>query len=253
MSQFLKCIIVEDEEPAQDILKIYIEKIPYLVLEAVCDNAFSALDYIAQNEVDIIFTDIHMPRISGIDMIKSLSKRPFIIITTAFSDYAVEGFDLDVTDFLVKPISFDRFLRAVTKVREKTQKSTAPATISVPAGSSIVMKAEPEVNVSLLSMYVKENGKLLRVDFDDILFVEGLRDYVKIITDGKVIITHMTMKKMEETLPSEQFVRVHKSHIVRIDAIKAIDGNMIEINNNAKIQIGLQFRDNVFKYIKPIN
>lgn len=239
MNPTLKCIIVDDEEPAQDILRYFIEQVAFLDLEAVFFNAIEAIEYIAKHEIDIVFTDVKMPRISGIDMIKSLSKQPNIIITSAFQEYAIEGFNLDVIDFLVKPFSFDRFLKAVNKVKPLPH---------------LIDNQDKIINTSPDSFYVKENGKLKRVDFDNIIYIEALGDYVKIFTlIDKPIITLITMKKIQSLLPQNLFCRIHKSFIVKINAVKSIEGNIVELENEKKLQIGLQYRDNVFNYIKAIN
>ncbi|MBB6004934.1 LytTR family DNA-binding domain-containing protein [Arcicella rosea] len=243
MNQTLKCIIVDDEEPAQDILRYFIEQVAFLDLEAVFFNAIEAIEYIAKYEIDIVFTDVKMPRISGIDMIKSFNKQPSIIITSAFQEYAIDGFNLDVIDFLVKPFSFDRFLKAVNKVKSLYQ---------IPY--HLIENQDKIINSSTDSFYVKENGKLRRVDFDNIIYIEALGDYVKIFTlIDKPIVTLITMKKIQSLLPQNLFCRIHKSFIVKISAVKSIEGNIVELENENKLQIGLQYRDNVFNYIKAIN
>ena len=241
MNQTLKCIIVDDEEPAQEILRYFVEQVAFLDLKAVFQNAIEAIEYIANHDIDIVFTDVKMPRISGIDMIKSLNNQPNIIITSAFQEYAIDGFNLDVIDFLVKPFSFDRFLKAVNKVKSLHQNHQ-------------IEHQDKIINSSTDSFYVKENGKLKRVDFDNIIYIEALGDYVKIFTlIDKPIITLITMKKIQSLLPQNLFCRIHKSFIVKISTVKSIEGNIVELENEKKLQIGLQYRDNVFNYIKAIN
>ncbi len=243
MNQTLTCIIVDDEEPAQDILRYFVEQVAFLDLKAVFQNAIEAIEYIANHDIDIVFSDVKMPRISGIDMIKSFNKQPNIIITSAFQEYAIDGFNLDVIDFLVKPFSFDRFLKAVNKVKSLHQ---------IP--HHLIENQDKIINSSTDSFYVKENGKLRRVDFDNIIYIEALGDYVKIFTlIDKPIITLITMKKIQSLLPQNLFCRIHKSFIVKISAVKSIEGNIVELENEKKLQIGLQYRDNVFNYIKAIN
>lgn len=243
MNQTLTCIIVDDEEPAQDILRYFVEQVAFLDLKAVFQNAIEAIEYIANHDIDIVFSDVKMPRISGIDMIKSFNKQPNIIITSAFQEYAIDGFNLDVIDFLVKPFSFDRFLKAVNKVKSLRL---------IP--HHLIENQDKIINSSTDSFYVKENGKLRRVDFDNIIYIEALGDYVKIFTlIDKPIITLITMKKIQSLLPQNLFCRIHKSFIVKISAVKSIEGNIVELENEKKLQIGLQYRDNVFNYIKAIN
>ncbi|WP_044170633.1 LytR/AlgR family response regulator transcription factor [Flectobacillus major] len=243
MAYPLKCIVIDDELPAQQVMQHFIEKIPFLQLDIVLSNALEGLEYIRQHEVDIVFTDIKMPEISGIQMLKSLHKRPYVIITSAYQEYAIEGFDLDVGDFLVKPIAFDRFLKAINKI-----------TLLHNSASSIPTILEESQGEEDTKFYVKENGKITRIDFDNILYIEGLGDYIKIVPFvGKTIVTHITMKKVESLLPSQLFFRIHKSYIVQIDAVKSIEGNVIELENDTKLQIGLQFRERVLQRIKPIN
>lgn len=243
MNQTLTCIIVDDEEPAQDILRYFVEQVAFLDLKAVFRNAIEAIEYIANHDIDIVFSDVKMPRISGIDMIKSFNKQPNIIITSAFQEYAIDGFNLDVIDFLVKPFSFDRFLKAVNKVKSLRL---------IP--HHLIENQDKIINSSTDSFYVKENGKLRRVDFDNIIYIEALGDYVKIFTlIDKPIITLITMKKIQSLLPQNLFCRIHKSFIVKISAVKSIEGNIVELENEKKLQIGLQYRDNVFNYIKAIN
>ncbi|KAB7727299.1 response regulator [Rudanella paleaurantiibacter] len=246
MPQPIRCLIVDDEELAQDILEAHIARVPFLQLVHKASNAFDAIDFLNGHPVDIVFTDIEMPQLTGIEMVRSLQKIPYIIFTTAYPTYAIDGFNLSATDYLLKPIAFDRFLKAVNKVRDHMR----PA----PALAEPTDRPEPTpVAARPNFIFVRENAKVVQVFFADIIWVEGLRDYVKIITTSRTIITHATMKKMEELLPADEFVRVQRSYIARIAAIKAINGNLLEMVNGVQLQIGQQYRDALMEVIKPIN
>ncbi|MCX2453356.1 LytTR family DNA-binding domain-containing protein [Pedobacter sp. PLR] len=225
----INCVIIDDEPFAQELIEGYIQKIPYLNLVASCGNVFEAIEILQNNEIDLLFSDVQMPEINGIDFIRSLKTPPFVIFITAHPNFAIDGFELDAVDYLVKPASFDRFLKSVNKVLK-------------------VIKEKPSVkNPVSESLFVKEGHKLQRIRFDEIFYIEGMRDYVKIMIKDRMIVTHMTMKRIEDQLPKAQFIRLQKSYIVRISAIKSINGNMVEIYDfQEKLPIGKQYKDNLF-------
>lgn len=236
----LRCIVLEDEEPAQNLIKNYLSRISSIELLQVFDNALEASNFLTHQTVDLIITDISMPHLSGLDFIRMLSPSPNVIIMTAHADYALESYDLDVIDYLKKPISFDRFKKSVEKV-ERLYSAT---------------NNEDSHNSSDTMVYVKEGSKMIKVNFNEIIYVEGLRDYIKIITDNeRPIITHITMKKMVEILPPQSFMRVHKSYIIATDKISAIDGSnsLIELKNNVMIPMGQNYKETLMSKIKPIN
>ncbi len=237
----IACIIVDDEELALDVLEAFINRLADVNLLGRFTNAFDALDFLQTHAVDLIFTDIEMPQVSGIEMIRSLSSTPEVIFTTAYPIYAVDGFELSAVDYLLKPISYDRFTKAIHKFKSRLLSDVSSVPLANPERSEVPY------------MFVRENAKVVQIFFNDILWVEGLRDYVKIVTSNRTIITHTTMKRMEELLPSLDFVRTQRSYIVRIAAIKAINGNMIEMKDGSQIQIGLQYRDQLMNVLKPIN
>lgn len=240
MNSTINCIIIEDERSAQEVLKILIDKIPFLEVSAIFSDAISALTYIQQHPVDLIFTDINLPLLSGIDFIKTITKNIKIIFVSAHPEYAIEGFNLDVVDFLVKPVSFDRLLKAASKAAQTNSFTYQPE--------------NQEIKVDTSKIFVKENGKILRVDFDNILYIEAFGDYVKIfLFIGKTIVTMITMKKLETLLPSTIFLRIHKSHIINLNAVISIEGNSVLLETGVSLLIGLQFRNNVFEAIKSIN
>ncbi len=237
-------IIVDDEPLAQDVLETYIEKIPELKLIQKCSNAFEANEALKNNAIDLMFLDIQMPQLTGIDFLKTLKKPPLVVFTTAYSNYAIEGFELNALDYLLKPISMERFLKAVNKAMDQLdlqQRDKAPA----PA-------AHAEADEKVDFIFVKADKKLVKVNFEEIIYIEGLKDYVIIRTDKGRIITLQTMKSLEDKLPPSQFKRIHRSYIVNINKINAIVGNMVEVmeKNAAKhLPVGKNYRDELLEIV----
>lgn len=209
----IKTIIVEDEPLAREGLKSYIREIDFLDLVGSCENALEANDVIAAENPDLMFLDIQMPKITGLDFLKSLNKPPLVIFTTAYPNYALQGFELDVIDYLVKPYPFDRFLKAVNKARDIHQ---------------LKNQRLPQEN-SKDHIFLKVDNALKRINFEDILYVEGMENYVAVHTYESRFITLMTMKSMEESLPSGDFLRVHKTYIISKPKVKGIVGNEIDM------------------------
>jgi len=229
-------LIVDDEPLARDILENYVQKIPGLHIAGTCKNALEAFSHINKQQIDILLIDINMPEISGIDFLKSLKNPPIVIFTTAYSQYAVESYELNAVDYLLKPISFDRFLKAIHKATELLQndRETAQA-VATPSGFS--------GNV----LFVKSDGKLLKIDLNQLWLIEGLKDYLKLHIDSGKIIVHSTMKNFEDQLAHlPAFVRVNKSYIINIKYITEIDGNVIRLKNES-ITIGSTYKDEVHK------
>ena len=231
----IRCLIIEDEPLAQNVIESYIGRINFLSLVGKCENADQAMDILQKEKIDLIFCDIRMPEITGIEFVKSLRLPPYVIFTTAFPEYALQGYEVDAVDFLLKPIPFERFLRSVVKVRTLF--------------SASIKERVEETDF----LFVKEDYKLVKVTFVDINYIEGMKDYARIFTKEKQIITHITLKRLEELLPSKDFIRTHKSFIVRLGAIKAIFGNMVELSTGNKIPIGLQYRDLLMGQFNNIN
>ena len=228
----LRCLAIDDEPLALELLEDNISQVPYLKLEGKCSNAFEALKFLQEQTVDLIFLDIQMPGLTGLQFIQSLTQRPMIILITAYEKFALEGFNLDVIDYLVKPVPLDRFIKACNKAWElynlrlkKTENS-----------SSI----EPEF------LFVNVEYSLLKVEFADIQWIEGLKDYIRIHlkNSSKPVITRMSMKAIEEELPSSRFIRVHKSFIVSVSAITSVRKNSIFIGVE-EIPIGDNYKDAV--------
>ena|GEM_PF-53891 len=231
----MNCIILDDDPTAQNLLADYIEHVPYLTLIEKCSTAFDAYDILHNHKIDVVFLDTQLPGISGIDFIKSLDDRPMTIFTTVFKEYALEAFNLSAIDYLLKPISFDRFLRATNKAYEYYSLKS----LKYKAANKV-----KEVNSSSEFILVKADYKTIKINLSDILYVEGLKDYVKIFTVGseKPIITLNSLKRMQENLPADRFVRVHKSFIISLNHIKVINKTQVVIGKNY-IPIGESYKD----------
>lgn len=236
----INCLIIEDEPLARNLMTEYVNKVPYLRLIQACSNPITALEILRNEPVDLIFLDIQMPELTGISLLKTLRKRPFVILTTAYSQYALEGYELDVVDYLLKPITFERFLKAVDKVNQRTNASTVPAAQT---------RTEAAVPASPAYVFVKDGTKLVKVFFDDILFVEGMKDYVTIHTKNQKITTLQRLKVLEEQLPSDKFFRVHHSFIVAIQAIDAVHKGEVRIAD-AHIPISESYRKAFREFIE---
>jgi DNA-binding LytR/AlgR family response regulator len=222
-----KCIIVEDEPLAQNILKKYIADHPSLELVATCTDALEAQLILNKQPIHLIFLDINLPKLSGINFIKSLLQNPHIIFTTAYPEFAVEGFELNAVDYLLKPFSFERFLKAVNKVIEKLNNSTLPKKEEIDA-----------------FIFLKSDKKIHKVDLESIHYIEAVGDYMKVITDSGQLLINETMKNLQEDLPANSFIRVHKSFIISRNRIKFIEGNYIQVENKS-IPIGATYRNDV--------
>ena len=237
----INCLVVDDEPLALDILTDYIEKVPFLKLISATTRAFEALSIVQNDQVDLIFLDVQMPELTGIQFVKIINGKCNVILTTAYSQYALDGYELDVADYLLKPIALDRFYKSVLKVQNTLQPST-PAPL------------QPKVIDSTINhfIFVKTEHRIQKIYLDDILYIEGLKDYISIFTKTERVITLQPMKKMEESLPSGRFIRVHKSYIVSVDKIESIERSRILICDKI-IPIGDTYRDNFFKMIEDKN
>lgn len=232
----IRCLVVDDEPLALDILAKYINQTPSLTLVAACTDALEALSLIQQGKIDLVFLDIQMPSLTGIQFLRVVNGKCKAILTTAYSEYAMEGYELDVIDYLLKPISFERFLKAVQKSGSRfhvNESEVAPLPAVTPAKEvkSRAIETKPDF------IFVKTEYKIIKLDLTSILYIEGLKDYVSIYTADERILTLQTMKKMEELLPSNRFARVHKSYIVSLEKINSIERQRIFIGK-ATIPIG---------------
>jgi len=244
----IRCLIVDDEPLALHILEDYISKIPFLQLVKATTNPIEALTIVQEKGADLVFLDVQMPELSGIQFLRIANGKAKVILTTAYPQYALEGYELDVIDYLLKPIAFDRFFKAVQKAQTIMQPPAA-------AGAKPV-QAEPaqQPRQDFLSdfIFVKTEHKIQKVYLNDILFIEGLKDYISIFTPAERIITLQNMKKMEDALPSKYFIRVHKSYIVSVNKIDSIERSRIFINDKI-IPVGDTYREEFFKVIDGKN
>ena len=247
MSNQIQCLIVDDEPLAQRVIDKFLEDLNNFHVVAKCNNAFEAMDAINQNTIDLMFLDINMPKLSGMSFLKTLKNPPLVIITTAYSEYAIEGYELDVVDYLKKPFSFERFFKAVQKVQERLKKTETPLNIPLTQGEETPIEISADLSTSNF-IFVKANKKNYKVDIDDIFFIEALGDYIKIHTSTSVLVTYQSMKKIESVLPSNIFVRIHKSYIVSVNKIKSVEGNMVEIKNE-KLSIGNSYKQQFQEFV----
>ena len=232
----VQCLVVDDEPMAREIIKRYIGQIPSLQIAGEFGNAIDATLFLQKNPVDMIFLDIHMPQLSGTDFVRSLRTIPKIIFTTAHKEYAHEGFELDVVDYLLKPIRFDRFLRAVNKAYPQKHQEMGSAARN---GTYDLKFASPFI-------YLKVDRKMVKVMLDEILYIESDKDYVKVFTIGSTIITRQTISSVEAMLSENKFFRIHRSYIVSLDKVKSFSNELVEIGNK-ELPIGKLYRNSFLK------
>lgn len=230
----MKCLIVEDEPIAQEILKSYIDRTPLLELVGQFNNAVEAFNFVSHHKVNLLFLDIKMPQMSGIDLLKAIEHKPKVIITSAYRYYAIDAFELDVQDYLLKPYSFDRFLKAVNKITNDN--ANAPGA--------------PVSSGEKAYIFVKGNKQLQRVYLEDILYIESQRDYLKFkMLNKQDVTTRQTIAYYEEFLPAQSFLRIHRSFIVAIDKLTAIEANRVLINDLA-LPVGRNYKRQIYDYLK---
>jgi DNA-binding LytR/AlgR family response regulator len=229
----LKCIVIDDEPIARKILQEFIEEIDYLELVGQAENPLKALSLLNNNAIDIVFLDINMPKINGIDFLKNSTLNATIIMTTAYAEYAVEAYGLDVLDYLVKPIAFDRFLRSCNKAK-------------------IARDFKTPTRIELIKIddhfFIKCDNHIEKVHYTDLIYAEAMLNYVMLYTHSRKMMVYMTIKSLEEQLPTKIFIKVHKSYIVNIDKVKSIEGNILDIGN-VKITISQNLREKVISQI----
>lgn len=225
--QSIRVLVIDDEFPARKLLAEYVSKIPNLDLVAACEDAIEASAVMQQRPVDLILSDIQMPELSGLDFVRSMKERPLVIFTTAYSEYAIDSYELDAVDYLLKPIPFPRFMQAINKAadRIRLRRQSAPA----PLPKEYFM--------------VRADHKLYRIDYADLLFVEGQSEYVTFhMRDKKNVTAYYSLKRLEEELPNTDFVRVHKSYIVSVSKIESVEGNSLTVEGH-KLSIGKNYKD----------
>lgn len=229
----IRCLIIDDEPPAHVILKKYITEVPFLEVAGSCNNAMEAITFLQTHQVDLIFLDIQMPGLLGTTFIRTMNNPPKVIFTTAFRKFALEGFELNAIDYLLKPISFDRFVKGVNKL---LQLNFQPINAQQPA-ENIPEPSQP-------FLYLRADRKMVKILFDEILFIESLKDYIKIVTVNKTIVSRQSISSLENMLPKDSFLRIHRSFIVSVKKIDSFNGETIDIAKN-ELPIGRLFKHEV--------
>lgn len=233
----IKCLVIDDERLAREYIKNYISKVPELELLGDFNSPLKAMELIKKGDVDLLFLDIQMPDITGVDFLKTLRNAPEVIFTTAYQEYALEGFNLNVTDYLLKPFSFERFYQAVNKVIDKLENKKTDNT---------EWPVESQTNFTETYLTIRADRKFYKINFEDISYIEGQKAYVTFHTKKKKITALASLKELEGTLAKEQFIRIHKSYIVSVKKISAMEGNMVEVDD-VKLPIGSTYKDDVAK------
>jgi two-component system LytT family response regulator len=234
----INCVIVEDEPLARNLITDYVNKVPTLNLIEACANPLAAIEVLRNNKVDLLFLDVQMPEITGITLLKSLHVKPMVILTTAYSEYALEGYELDVVDYLLKPITFERFLRAADKAVQRMDNKQ-------PIVQQEIVSSEPS---SQAFVFVKDGTKLVKIRLDEILYVEGLKDYVTIHTPNQKVVSLQRLKALETQLPTDKFIRIHNSFIVSLAAIDVVHKGEVQIGEKF-IPIGDTYRKSFKDFI----
>jgi DNA-binding LytR/AlgR family response regulator len=233
----IDCMVVDDEPIARDILASHIEQTPGLKLLKCCINATEAYEGLHQHHIDLIFLDIQMPVITGTDFLRSLRNPPLVIFTTAYQQYAVEGFELNSVDYLLKPITYDRFYQAIEKIKERL------------AYKSAAQLSTPNQSQSIDYIFIKQDIKLVRVNYSQISYIQAEKDYSSVYLEDKRLLASMHLKLFEDTLPKEKFIRIHRSYIVSLSKIVSIKGNMAELSD-IEIPIGANYRDDLLAALR---
>ena len=232
------CIIIEDEPLAAEILQEYIADVPFLELKNTYKDALSALEDMRSNDIDLIFLDINLPKLKGLDFIQTLKNPPHIIITTAYHEYALQGYELNIVDYLLKPIEFSRFLKAVNKLKMLNSLKSYSSPVFIPSGSTY--------------MFVNTNKKKVKLYFKDILYIESLKEYIKVYTADKIMVTKYQLGQIEEHLPKGDFLRIHRSFIVAKEKIEAFTSTEIEIGSK-QLPIGRSYKELVSNLLEGIS
>jgi DNA-binding LytR/AlgR family response regulator len=235
--QTYNCLIVDDEPPAREILKRYVERTPMLHLEGECNNAFEVITFLHKRNIDLIFLDIQMPQLNGLELLRTLANRPKVIFTTAFEHHAFESYELDAVDYLLKPIKFERFIKAINKAIPPKEVEQANS-----------VSVEPLSSWPESFLYFRSERKMVKVILQDILYIESLKDYVKIITHKEQVITKYSMTAIEAMLPAKKFIRIHRSYLVALDKIKSFSNTNIQVLN-IEIPVGRLYQREVIRIL----
>lgn len=235
----ITCLIIDDEEPARRLIENYVKRLPHLEIVGKCASPLAAIELMQHHHVDLLFLDIQMPDLTGVEFLKTLTQRPLVIFTTAYKDYALEGYELDVVDYLLKPFRFERFVQAVNKAANLLRQPDPiiPGTNDLPAIEEIKQKDY---------ILVKSEFKIFRIFFKDIAYIESMKEYVAYHTPEGRILSLGSLKSLEEELPSNQFIRIHKSYMVAKDKVTALEGNLVHIGK-MKLPIGSTYRKEVME------
>jgi len=236
----INCLIVDDEELARNLVENYVNRLPHLNIVGKCANPFEAMQALQEDRVDLIFLDIQMPELTGIEFLKTLSQKPMVIFTTAYKEYAMQGYELDVVDYLLKPFRFERFLQAVNKASKQIK------TLTPNEGNNVAASSTEEKQKDYI--LVKSDYKVFRLFYKDIYYIESMREYVAYHTAEGRTLSLGSLKKLESELPLEQFMRIHKSYIANKTKIKALEGNMVHLGET-KLPIGASYKDEVLKQV----
>lgn len=232
----ISALIIDDEPLARNIIKEYSRNITALNILGECADAVEASQFLLQNHIDLIFLDINMPKISGIDFLRNLVHPPMVILTTAYSEYALEGYELNIIDYLKKPFSFERFFKAYLKAEDYYQIRKNYQT-------------DVETTNQKQFIFLKSDKKNIKINISEICFIEGLGDYIKVYTSSQKYISNLSMKKIIDCLPHEKFLRIHKSYIIAIDKIESLEGNLVKINNS-KLPVGNNYKNDLLNFIR---
>lgn len=254
----MRCLIIDDEPLAHEVIKKYMEDVPFLELAGQCYLATEALAFLNSGTIDLIFLDIRMPKLSGLDLLKTLPQRPLVIITSAHEEHALESFDLEVCDYLLKPFRFDRFLKAANRALTlfALQKQTAnavAAVASVAPGVPVTPAAiVPSINMPAAAthIYIKSDKKQVQVQLNDICYLESLGNYTKVWDAKSYLLTLRTLSSFEEQLPPDQFVRIHKSYILNRKFVQYLEGNMIRLKNGKELPLGKNYKEVVKRLLQ---
>ncbi|OHX67109.1 LytR/AlgR family response regulator transcription factor [Flammeovirga pacifica] len=239
----INCMIVDDEPLAIKVIENYLQRLDEFEIIATCESAIDAFNVLQNNSIDLIFLDINMPMLTGIDFVKSLEKKPEIILTTAYREYALEGFEISALDYLLKPISFQRFLKAANKASQlintkeaalNARKPTSENATPIETTSRVAVKHNDEPPF----IFLKVEKKMVKILLDDILYMESLKDYLRVFTKEKEFVVHYTLTKILETLPDNDFIRIHRSYAISLNKVNAIEGNQVELKNGKMLPIG---------------
>lgn len=235
----IKCIIVDDEQLARNLLESYVKKVPQLTLVRSCKNSMEAIECLQNEDIDLMFLDIQMPDLTGVELLQTLAEKPVVIFTTAYKEYALEGYQLDVIDYMLKPISFERFVQGVNKATEQIKLKTF---------THKKEEKEPATKPTKDYITLKADYKVYKVKYDDILYIEGLKEYVTFYTENQKTVVLESLKHLEDILPSQKFMRVHKSYIINKDKVTSLYGNQVEIVDKY-IPVGKTYIDEVKKVL----